>query len=188
MFDFLDDPECVALLAANGATLDSIDKDGRNAFHHACANGESETLSNLLKLASEQGQEDAFAATDDASNSPLMEAFMTSRTECATLLLEYDNVGEPVSNEGWYPIHYAAKLGDADLVERVMKHSSFVRGAKTKDGMRANVVAMKAGTWHGKVKELIRAHDYLDWSDQPTISMVYLRTSVHENASQSGYE
>lgn len=164
IFDFLDDPECITVLVQHGARLDPMDKDGKTVFSHACAHGESETLATLLRLAEQRAEWSAVAATDDAGNTPLMEALASSEVECAMMLLKCEDVGEPSREDGWAPVHFAAQLGDVDLLESVFTHQSFERAAKTKDGKRANVVAMESGHWNGRVKELIRKHDYLDWS------------------------
>ena len=53
-------------------------------------------------------------------------------------------------------------IGDLELLEAVIGHSSFQRGQRTTDGKRAETVAMESGNWHGEVKELIRRIEYLD--------------------------
>lgn len=42
---------------------------------------------------------------------------------------------------------------------------NFEKSAKTLDDKQAKVAGMEAGTWNGKIKELILEHDYLDWDD-----------------------
>lgn len=160
IFDFLDDPECVELLIHHGADLSLTDKLGRSVYHHVCADDEVDALKTLLR----SGHNSSEVTTKDYDgNTPLMQAFSSSNVNCAMVLLEMDDVGDIVSKDGWCPIHYAAKIGDVDLLSSVVNHPTFARGTKTMDGKGANVVAMEAGTWHGKVKEMIREHDFLNW-------------------------
>jgi ankyrin repeat protein len=157
LFDFLDDAECVALLIRSGAKLDLIDGCEKTVFHHACAHGESASLQILL----ENLDDKTVAATKDLNgNTPLLEALSNSHTDCAKLLLILEDVGDIISTEGWAPVHYAAKIGDCDLLEAVLKHSTFMKGMKTIDGKRAETIAMEAGNWKGRIKELLREYDY----------------------------
>ncbi|KAL7625834.1 hypothetical protein AAE478_005057 [Parahypoxylon ruwenzoriense] len=162
IFDFLDDPECVEILIRHGAGLAITDYSGKNAFHHTCIQGESETLAALLRLSNEP---DAVRAKSDDGNTPLIEALSMSNIECAMTLLKLDDVGDTVGKDGWAPVHYAAKIGDADLLSAVLKHPTFTKATKTLDGKRADVVAMEAGNWHGKVKDLVREYDSLNWTE-----------------------
>lgn len=162
IFDYLDDAECVEVLIRHGARLDLRDDLGRTIFHHACIEGENETLSRILGLCDEC---DVVVARSDNRNTPLMDALSVPNVECAMALLKLDNIGDTVGKDGWAPVHYAAKIGDVDLLEAVLKHSSFRKGVTTLDGKRASVIAMEAGTWHGEVKDLIREHDYHGWVD-----------------------
>lgn len=81
------------------------------------------------------------------------------------VLLQREDVGPLVSEDGWSPIYYATKIGDSELLHAVCRKQSFKKSAKTLDGKSAKVVAMEAGTWDGRIKELILEHDYLDWND-----------------------
>jgi ankyrin repeat protein len=159
VFDFLDDSECVKLLLENGASLDLLDNEGRNVFHHVCSQGESNTLAVLLSHASNDSN--PAAAKCDSGNTPLIEALSNHHVECALALLKLEDVGDTVSNEGWAPVHYAAKIGDIDLLRAVLQHSSFSKGMRTMDGKRVSDVAMEAGNWQAEFKKLIREYDYL---------------------------
>ncbi|KAF2475797.1 ankyrin [Lindgomyces ingoldianus] len=158
IFDFLDDQECIEILLQNGARLDLTDESGKNIIHHACIQDEKESLKLLL---CEAGDTNIATANDLSGNSPLIEAFCNSSIECALIMLELDDVGDIISKDGWAAVHYAAKIGDERLLEAVLTHSSFMKGMKTMDGKRVDMVAMESGTWTGKVKELIRKYDYL---------------------------
>ena len=162
LFDFLDDPECIRLLARHGAKLDIVDDSGKNAFHHACIQDEAEALATMLQLADETW---LGTARDHDGNTPLLEGLSHSSIDCAMKLLELDDVGEIISKDGWAAVHYAAHIGNADLLETVLKHPSFMKGMKTMDGKKADIIAMEAGNWHGKVKELIREHDSFGWRE-----------------------
>lgn len=159
MFDFLDDPECVELLLQHGTRLDLSDNEGRNVFHHVCKQGETQTLAVLLSHATNDFG--PVATKSDCGNTPLMEALSSHHMECAMALLKLEDVGDTISNEGWAPVHYAAKIGDIDLLRAVFQHPSFSKGMRTMDGKRVSDVAMEAGNWQATFKGLIREYDYL---------------------------
>lgn len=159
IFDFLDDAECVELLLQHGARLDLSDNEGDNVFHHVCRQGENHALTILLSHPSTDPS--LAAAKCDSGNTPLMEALANQHVECAMALLKLEDVGDIISNEGWAPVHYAAKIGDIDLLRAVLQHSSFSKGTRTMDGKRVSDVAMEAGNWHTEFKKLIREYDYL---------------------------
>ncbi len=162
LLDFLDDCDCVEVLVRHGAKVDISDDFGQNAFHHACTHGEDASLQVMLKLSGCPG---AAVMRDNHGNTPLIEALSNSHVECATTLLQLKDVGPQIGKDGWAPIHYAAKIGDPELLKMVCQHPSFKKSAKTLDGKRASIVAMEAGTWNGVIKDLIREHDYMDWGD-----------------------
>lgn len=94
----------------------------------------------------------AAVVRDNNGNTPLIEALSNSRVECAMSLLRLEDVGPQIGKDGWAPIHYAAKIGEPELLRIVCQHSSFKKSAKTLDGKRASMVAMEAGTWNGKLR------------------------------------
>ena len=157
LFDFLDDPKCLEVLINAGARLDLLDTSGKSIFHHACMQDENESLKLLLRL-SPPGSVIA-TVKDHEGNSALIQALLHGSAECAMTLLELDNVGDIMGQDGWAAVHHAAKMGNADVLEAVLKHSSFVKGMKTIDGKTVEVVAMEAGNWSGKVKELLRRYN-----------------------------
>ncbi|RYP13978.1 hypothetical protein DL765_006644 [Monosporascus sp. GIB2] len=162
LFDYLNDTKCVETVIRHGAKVDVTDNDGKNAFHHACIQGEHGALEVMLKMT---GSPDPPVARDNRGNTPLIDALSNSNVDCAMALLQRDDVGPLMGKDGWSPIHYATKIGDPELLHAVCRHRSFKKSAKTLDGKRAKVVAMEAGTWNGRIKELILEHDYLDWDD-----------------------
>jgi len=157
LFDFLDDPECVKVLLYHGAKLDMVDISGKSGIHHCCYHGYSDTLELLL-----QNMEDKTSVSTKDINgvTALMEALSRSHVRCALLLLDNEDVGDIIGNEGWAPIHYAAKIGDSGLLEAVLRHSSFIKGMRTMDGKKASEVAMEAGNWTGACMELIKRYDF----------------------------
>ena len=157
MFDFLDDPKCMEVLINAGARLDLLDVSGKSIFHHACIQDENESLKLLLRLS----PPDSLMVTvkDHDGNSALIQALIHGSAKSAMTLLELDYVGDIVGQGGWAAVHHAAKLGNADVLEALLRHSSFVRGMKTIDGKTVEVVAMEAGNWCGKVKELLRRYN-----------------------------
>ncbi|CAG9946812.1 unnamed protein product, partial [Clonostachys rosea f. rosea IK726] len=166
VFEFLDDPACVEVLLQHGAKLEITDDVGRTVFHHACIEGQDASLQAMLLHSP-----DVAGVRDNHGNTPLIEALSNSQIKCAMALLQLEdegsqegkyNVGPIVGKDGWAPIHYAAKLGDEDLLKAVCQHPSFKKGFKTLDCKRASTVAMEAGTWDGAIKELIREYDYMD--------------------------
>ncbi|KAH7310865.1 ankyrin repeat protein [Stachybotrys elegans] len=157
LFDYLNDPICVMTLLRHGANVGLVDSEGRNAFHHACIHGEHDSLEVMMTDSQDP------VTQDNHGNTPLIHALSNFKAECAMVLLRRDDVGPLIGEDGWQPIHYAAKIGDPELLQAVCNHGSFKRSAKSLDGKRAKIVAMEAGTWNGRIKELILEHDYIDW-------------------------
>ncbi|KAF2972708.1 hypothetical protein GQX73_g864 [Xylaria multiplex] len=160
VFDFLDDANCVETLVQHGAKLNITDDFGQNPFHHTCIHGEDASLRVMLKHCP-----GAAVVRDNNGNTPFIEALSNSQIECAMALLQFEDVGPQIGKDGWAPIHYAAKIGEPELLKTICQHPSFKKSAKTLDGKRASMVAMEAGTWNGMIKDLIREHDYMDWGD-----------------------
>lgn len=161
ILQYLDDPECITTLLASGARLDLVDCAGKNVFHHTCLQGEFQSLRVLLDHSTKADQNAMAAMTDYSGNTPLMNALSNANINCAMELLALENVGNIIDKDGWAAVHHAAKIGDPDLLEAVFKHSSFMSNMKTLDGKGVDTVAMEAGTWFGKVKELTRRYNYL---------------------------
>lgn len=157
LFDFLDDPKCMEVLINAGARLDLLDNSGKSIFHHACIQDENESLKLLLRLSPPHPV--MVTVKDHDGNSPLIQALLHGGEETAITLLELGDVGDIVGQDGWAAVHHAAKLGNADVLEAVLKHSSFVKGMRTIDAKTVEVVAMEAGNWCGKVKELLRRYN-----------------------------
>ena len=155
IFDFLDDATCVERLIRSGSRVDLLDNEGSNVFHHACVQDESETLQTLLQSTKTAR---ILEVKNKNENTALFEALQHGSIDCAIALLNLEGIGDAFSGDGWAPVHYAAKLGDIDLLKKVVNHSTFRKGAKTKDGKTAQVVAMEAGTWCGRVKEILRLY------------------------------
>ncbi|OJD18686.1 hypothetical protein AJ78_01301 [Emergomyces pasteurianus Ep9510] len=159
IFDFLDDLECMKCLIRHGARLDLLDNTGNTLIHHICIQGESSALESLLEL---PGYEKLMLRVKNRDgNTALIEALRHESVDCAVTLLELDDVGDIVGQDGWAAVHYAAKLGDPTLLKVVLEHPTFARGIKTDDGKTARVVAMEAGHWQGEVKELLNRYNAL---------------------------
>lgn len=157
IFDFLDDLECLKILVHHGARLDLLDNAGNSLVHHACIQAETKLVKSLLELSSDV--KTILRGKNRKGNTALIEALRHESVGCAMVLLELDDVGEIVGQDGWAAVHYAAKLGHASLLRAVLKHPSFVRGMKTGDGKTARVVAMEAGHWHGDVKGMLNMYN-----------------------------
>ena len=157
LFDFLDDPGCMEVLIDAGAKVDVLDSSGKSIFHHACIQHENESLKLLLRL-SPPGSV-MVTVKDHDGNIALIQALLHGNAESAMTLVGLDYVGDIVGQDGWAAVHHAAKLGNTEVLEAILKHPSFVKGMKTIDGKTAEVVAMEAGNWCGTVKELLRMYD-----------------------------
>lgn len=161
LFDFLDDASCVGMLVNYGASLDLLDGTGKSAFHHACAQDNEETLVTLLRISLPGSV--LVTVKDHNGNTALILALILALKHrskgCALRLLELDDVGDMVGQDGWAAIHYAARLGDCEVLEALLNHRGYVKGMKTIDGKSAEVVAMEAGNWRGEVKDLLRRHN-----------------------------
>ena len=157
LFEYLDDARCVQMLLNYSASIDLLDKTGKSVFHHACIQDNMETLKTLLRL-SRPGSV-MVTVKDHTGNSALNLALKNGSRDCALVLLELEDVGDIVGQDGWSAVHHAAKLGDAEVLKAVLRHRSHVKGAKTIDGKTAEVVAMEAGTWCGEIKTLLRKHN-----------------------------
>lgn len=144
LFEFLDDSECVEILVRHGARLDLLDKSGKSVFHHACIAGEYEQLNTFLRLSPESAV--IIRKKDYDGNTTLIEALRHGSVDSAMALLEFADVGDVIGQDGWAAVHYAAKLGDPDLLEKVLLHPSFEKGLTTGDGKTVQVVAMESGT------------------------------------------
>jgi len=142
------------ILIDNGARLDLTDNAGKNFLHHACIQNEGGALARLLRLSPKTA-----TTKDRDGNVPLIHALRCDSGECAMALLRIDDVGDIVGQDGWGAVHWVVKLGNADVLEAVLMHPSFVKGATTNDSKTVEVVAMEAENWCGKVKELVRRYN-----------------------------
>ncbi|GIC84283.1 uncharacterized protein Aud_000097 [Aspergillus udagawae] len=158
LFYLLDDAICVEELIRNGADLDIRDITGKNAYHHVCVQDESETLRTLIRLCPSTAM---LKQKDQDGNTPLIEALQHGSTRSAMILLDSDDIGDVYGGDGWAAVHYATKVGDPPLLEKVLQHSSYRKGMRTRDGKTAQVIAMESGTWCGQVKELLRKYNSL---------------------------
>jgi ankyrin repeat protein len=156
LFDLLDDAICVEELIRNGANLNIQDNTGKNAYHHVCVQEESESLRTLMRLCPSPT---IVTQKDHDGNTPLIEALKHGSTRAATILLNSDDVGDVYGGYGWAAVHYATKLGEPRLLEKILQHSSYRKGMRTRDGKTAQVIAMESGTWCGDVKELLRKYN-----------------------------
>ncbi len=159
MFDFLDDSICMQILLGCGARLDLLDTSGKSAFHHACIQDEPDALNTMLRASSPGSV--MVTVKDHDGNTALIQALRHSSIDCAMILLQLDDIGDVVGQDGWAAVHHAANLGDPGALEAVLQHPSFVKGPKTIDGKTAEVVAMEAGHWCGEMKTLLRTHNLI---------------------------
>ena len=154
IFEFLNDTECMDILIRSGAKLDLVDTAGKTILHHAAIQDECEALDLLLKLSPQ-----SVTLKDYQGNSPFILALQNRSEGCATKLLTLEDVGDIVGQDGWSAGHWAVKWGNAEILESVLIHSNYVKGAMTDDGKTLQVVAMEAGNWKDEIKELVRRHN-----------------------------
>ncbi|KAL8908685.1 MAG: hypothetical protein Q9207_000653 [Kuettlingeria erythrocarpa] len=157
IFDFLDDPICIQTLVDHGARVDLLDFSGKSAFHHACIQNDIEALKSLSKISPSWPA--MTRVKDHDGNTALIYALLHGSIDCAMMLLKLDDVGDIVGQDGWTAAHHAAKIGDATVLEAVLRHPSFVKGSRASDGRTVEVVAMEAGSWCGEVKSLLRQYN-----------------------------
>ncbi|KAK3687880.1 ankyrin repeat protein [Podospora appendiculata] len=131
IFDFLNDPQCIDMLAIRGSRLDSTDKQGKGLLHHACIQNETGAVETLLRLAPDSA---TMTAKDLSWNTPLLQALIHGNNQYALLLLELDDIGDMVGADGWAAVHQAAKLGHPGLLQAVLQHEDFEIGGVTSDG------------------------------------------------------
>ena len=153
IFEFLDDTECMDILIRSGAKLDLVDTAGKTILHHAAVQDEYESLDLLLKLSPKSA-----TYKDHKGNTPLILALRNRSEACAMKLLNLEDVGDVLGQEGWSAGHWAVKWGNAEVLEGVLKHSKCIKGTMTDDGKTLQVVAMEAGNWKGEIRELVRRY------------------------------
>jgi ankyrin repeat protein len=134
IFELLNWPACVKELAEQGADLSLSDNTRNTAVHYSCIDDEVETLEVLLQLSSDPG---AATRLNGKGNTPLIEAFYHRSFRCVRFLLKRPDINSIASKDGWAPVHYAAQIGDLEILQVVLTHPSFKRGQKTKDGKSA---------------------------------------------------
>jgi hypothetical protein len=78
---------------------------------------------------------------------------------CARLLVERDAFGSFHGKEGWKLVHHAAKWGNPEVLEAVLKHPSFERCSKTVLKDSAADIARANGTFKDGCKELLLEYD-----------------------------
>ena len=154
-FYYVDALDCLSLLADRGADLTDRDPSGKTLVHHACIKNQPESLRFLL------GALPGRHATlrDRANATPMAHALQSNSAACAKVLLERDAYADADGADGRFLVHHAARIGDADFLEAVLGHETFQRSRKTVDGQSSAEVAMAAGMWSGRVKELLLEHD-----------------------------
>jgi ankyrin repeat protein len=161
IFDLLGSAPCVDLLTRRGADLAVRDRKGKSLIHHAAIDDNANSLRILL----EHSPVELTTAHDKEGNTPISSAFASKSSACASILLEIDALGDFHGKDGWSLVHHAALWGDADVLEAVVKHRTFRRGARTRKGESAADIAKSAGggtadgNWKGIVKELLLEYD-----------------------------
>jgi ankyrin repeat protein len=156
IFNFLDTPECVAMLLDRGASISLCDDEGRNAIHHACMEDEADSLKLLLGAASDS---DLPVSLDKNGDVPLAKAFEFKSGSCIKVLLELDAIGDMNEKDGMTLAHRAAQMGDADVLRCVFNHPTFKKGQKDSKGRTVEEVATLDTTYKEEVRDLIQQYE-----------------------------
>lgn len=155
LFDILDTPECVALLLQRGAFPSICDNKGRTAIHHACMEGQVESLKLLLN----ECDADLAVSFDKDKDVPLAKAFEFKNAACIITLIERNAIGNMNERDGMTLAHRAAQMGNVEVLQCVFNHWTFKKGQKDAQGRRVDEVASNAGSFKHEVRNLIQLYE-----------------------------
>lgn len=94
-------PAVIDLLLGAGAELSQVDLSGDTLLHKACETDNARNLRHLIGLGMDVNQ------TKPDSQSPLHDAAIGNRIDCARVLLEHGANANIVDHYGWTPLDYA---------------------------------------------------------------------------------
>jgi ankyrin repeat protein len=155
IFDLLDTAQCVELLISRGANVNIRDKNGKSLIHHAAI----EDAAGSLRILLTHSESSLAIAPDKDGCVPIALAFEYKSSASAKLLVENNAIGDFHGKDGWDLVHHASKWGNADVLEAVLKHPTFLRGARTPKAESAADIAKAEGNWKGKVRQLLKEYD-----------------------------
>ncbi len=105
----------VKALLEGGADVDLAADDGFTSLHNAAHKGNT----SMVKLLLARG-----AQVDIGQPTPLQLAITSKKGECASCLLEHGADIKRPNSKGFLPIHIAAEVGSAALVELLLDHGA----------------------------------------------------------------
>ena len=118
------DPDALAALLRDGADIDER-SHGNTPLTQAVEGFRDEMVAKLLELGA------APEKTDDASRGPLLIAADYGQTDAVWNLVQAGADVNAATEDGWTPLHYAARAGDAEMLKTLLE----------KDALRPNTLA-----------------------------------------------
>jgi ankyrin repeat protein len=162
ILELLDFSDSVEILASHGADLTIVDKAGNSVIHRTCIDENPGMLERLLELTP-----DLLATTrrNIKGNTPLIEGLAQKSSRCVQHLLKSTGSGcDIVGENGWRPIHFAAKWGNIGILKAILTHPEFQRGRLTADGKSSEWIAKDACVFEDEVKNFLRKYDSISAS------------------------
>ena len=135
--------EVCALLDQEPALLSAFSSDGFTMLHYAAFFGHDELTGKLLA----RGADPSLVARNPMKVQPLHSAVAGHHVGSIRALLD---AGAPVNDPqegGWTPLHAAAHLGDAELIQLMLQHGADPQ-ARADDGHTPSDKARAAGHDH----------------------------------------
>ncbi|CAF9912261.1 MAG: hypothetical protein GOMPHAMPRED_007613 [Gomphillus americanus] len=133
-------PTTVKLLSRRVNDVNVVDSKGDTALHKAARRGYEEVCNILI-----QAGIDGNAKNDLGLNALHAAANGQAGGVVITLLLAHDTAIEAVDNDGWTPLHWAAKAGHFDIVKVLLAHGASTSAVELLEGATPLHLATKQG-------------------------------------------
>lgn len=117
-------------LIENGVDIDTIDKDGLTALHHAIVGKKEAVISHLLRKGANPQLRDMDGAT------PLHYAVQVGAIQTVKLLIKYKVDLNVADNEGWTPLHVAVQSRNRNII-KILLINGADKSRRNKDGRTA---------------------------------------------------
>ena len=133
-------PTTVQLLSGRVNDINAVDPKGDTALHKAARHGYEEVCKILM-----QAGIDVNAKNNLGLNA--LHAAANGQTGCAviTLLLAHNAAIEAVDNDGWTPLHWAAKAGQCQVAKTLLAHGAITSAVELLEGATPLHLATKQG-------------------------------------------